>query len=92
MYDQVRDIPAKASNCTLMEELGQIHYLFSDKTGTLTKNEMTVKAFQIGVQAYGCIKPNSNPVFQPLLENYQSESRIQFRVDSDSDRLISTQS
>ena len=45
MYDTTRDIPAKASKCTLIEELGQSHYLFSDKTGTLTKNEMTVKAF-----------------------------------------------
>ena len=45
MYDTVRDIPAKASSCSLMEELGQIHYLFTDKTGTLTKNEMSVKAF-----------------------------------------------
>lgn len=35
------------SNITIIEELGQINYLFSDKTGTLTKNEMVMKAISV---------------------------------------------
>jgi ATPase, P-type (transporting), HAD superfamily, subfamily IC len=33
----------KPRNRTLPEELGRIHYLLTDKTGTLTKNEMVLK-------------------------------------------------
>jgi phospholipid-transporting ATPase len=40
MYSVERDKPALVSSSSLMEELGQINYLFSDKTGTLTRNEM----------------------------------------------------
>jgi len=40
IFDKKNNRSAKVSNCSLMEELGQITYLFSDKTGTLTKNEM----------------------------------------------------
>ena len=37
MYDAKSDTPASAKTTTLNEELGQIQYVFSDKTGTLTQ-------------------------------------------------------
>lgn len=38
---------------TLPEELGRIEYLLSDKTGTLTQNEMELKKLHMGTVAYG---------------------------------------
>lgn len=37
MFDEKSGIGAKARTTTLNEELGQIEYIFSDKTGTLTQ-------------------------------------------------------
>lgn len=37
MYDKQSGTAAKARTTSLNEELGQIQYIFSDKTGTMTK-------------------------------------------------------
>lgn len=38
---------------TIPEELGRITYLLTDKTGTLTQNEMVFKILHLGTVAYG---------------------------------------
>ena len=46
MYDETSDTPASAKTTTLNEELGQIQYVFSDKTGTLTQVHIYDKFYQ----------------------------------------------
>ena len=42
-----------ARNSTIPEELGRVSYIFSDKTGTLTKNEMIFKNIAMETDQFG---------------------------------------
>lgn len=65
MYYSVSDTPAKARTTTLNEELGQIEYVFSDKTGTLTQNIMTFNKCTVTERLYGdVVDPETGEVLE----------------------------
>ncbi len=54
MYDEERDKPTEVHAFNIPEDLGQIQYVFCDKTGTLTENRLLFKRAVINGVDYLC--------------------------------------
>ena len=71
----------KVQSSTLNDELGLINYIFTDKTGTLTKNNMTFRAFTLGEKSFGKIDlietDNKNQIYE-IRDRYGKITNVGF--------------
>lgn len=86
MYYEPTDTAATARSSSLIEELGQVQFVFSDKTGTLTCNEMQFRQSSIAGLSYadkvesdrqardGVDDPNLQYTFPQLEQHLKSHS------------------
>lgn len=84
IYSQERDRKAKVSSTSIVEELGQINYIFSDKTGTLTRNVMEFKLMNVGGVVYGdpadlvVSKPDDKPHLERKPTHTDTKTGIEY--------------
>ena len=89
IFSAERNRHAKVSSTSIVEELGQINYIFSDKTGTLTRNVMEFKLMNVGGQLYGnpedleVQKPQDGHALKRQVTSTDTKSGIEYAFKSD---------
>lgn len=73
MYHAETDTPACARTSNLNEELGQVKYIFSDKTGTLTQNVMEFRQSSVGGIIYSA-NDSTGPGVSSMLHDLRTNS------------------
>ncbi|CDW89464.1 p-type atpase [Stylonychia lemnae] len=69
MYDIETEQFGICRNSDLIEELGQVDFIFSDKTGTLTQNKMIFKKCSVGNVIYGESQQIDDPQQDELVQS-----------------------
>ena len=88
MFDKETSIGCKVQSSTLNEELGQIKYVFSDKTGTLTKNYMKYKMMSIGESIYGNYKKDKFEENKININDKEIINENKIEINNDNENLI----
>lgn len=82
MYYARTDTPALCRTSSLVEELGQIEYVFSDKTGTLTCNEMEFRCCSIAGTAYADVVDDAKRDTEDGKEGWKTFSELKTFLDN----------
>ncbi|XP_011498077.1 PREDICTED: probable phospholipid-transporting ATPase IA [Ceratosolen solmsi marchali] len=87
LYHAETDTPAMARTSNLNEELGMVSYVFTDKTGTLTRNVMEFKRCSIAGKIYDLPVPSTSDNDEIISELVQNI--LQDRVKNSSQAISS---
>eukprot|EP00927_Polykrikos_kofoidii_P031126 TRINITY_DN26792_c0_g1_i1.p1 TRINITY_DN26792_c0_g1~~TRINITY_DN26792_c0_g1_i1.p1 ORF type:complete len:1166 (-),score=151.12 TRINITY_DN26792_c0_g1_i1:242-3739(-) len=68
---------AQARTCDLVEEMGQIDFLFSDKTGTLTANEMVFAGCSVDDEDFGDLRPGTGGL-RRIQEVFRDQKHVRY--------------
>ena len=88
MYYARTDTPALCRTSSLVEELGQIEYVFSDKTGTLTCNEMEFRCCSIGGIAYAEVVDETKRDPEDGKEGWKTFAELREKLTSASNPFV----
>ena len=87
MYNAPNDTPASARTSSLIEELGQVEYVFSDKTGTLTENKMILKKISVSNQSFSEVpksqRSNNDNFDEPASPTSDTNALNDIEMDGD---------
>lgn len=92
MYYAKTDTPALCRTSSLVEELGQIEYVFSDKTGTLTCNEMEFRCCSIGGVAYADVVDESKRETEDGKDGWKTFAEMRDLLDRASNPFMDSSS
>lgn len=85
MHSLSKYVSAKVHRSSLMEQLGQVSYILSDKTGTLTANQFVFRKMSIGGVSYGKNERECEDAASREVTNFNM-------VDSDLNKVIKSRS
>ncbi|KAG1471951.1 hypothetical protein G6F56_001821 [Rhizopus delemar] len=85
MYNERLDLPCTPKTWNISDDLGQIEYIFSDKTGTLTQNIMEFKKCTINGVSYGLGETEAS-IGAQLRDMAADSAKITHQLDMDKAR------